>query len=59
MNSFVRHTLIVVALLGLSCGVAVAQTPTHATGISASARHTAHVALLVKCKNPAECSVPR
>lgn len=57
MNAFARHTLIAVALLGLSCGAAVARTTAHATGISA--QHASHATLLVKCKNPAECSVPR
>jgi hypothetical protein len=59
MSSFLRPTLIAVALLVLSCGAAVAQTTTHASGVSARAAHSAHLADAVRCKNPAECSVPR
>lgn len=48
MSSFARPALIVVAFLALISGAATAAT-----------RHTNQADGIVKCKNPAECSVPR
>jgi hypothetical protein len=59
MYSIIRPVLIVAALVGLSCGVAVAQTTVRVNAVGASAAHNVHVATIVRCKNPAECSVPR
>ncbi|HVI53735.1 MAG TPA: hypothetical protein VM621_01635 [Luteibacter sp.] len=58
MYALVRPTLIVAALLALSCGVAVAKTTAH-TAAGASTQQTPHAVDAVRCKNPAECSVPR